>query len=168
MCLARTKRSVRPESNGARSAWTARRIVDGNPFRLPFLCPGGGWEWALGPGIYVPDATTCCDCRIIEFDKRRGYSSPDKGLGSGGFSSLQEAAWYLTSPVQVNKGEWKKEPVDDLCFKCGVAVASFPMDTKSTVLEKARTNRVFRAELVLLSEVATGRRDKTFDSSRLW
>ncbi len=73
--------------------------------------------------------------------------------------------WFLWQPMEVREGVFETQPVEDLCVKCGTAVSSFPLDDKDSIIERARTDRSFRAQLVLISEVWAGDRQKSFRPS---
>jgi hypothetical protein len=63
--------------------------------------------------------------------------------------------------VEVERGVYENQALEDLCAKCGAAVRSFPLQTKEEIIEMAK-DRMFRAQLVLLGEVSCGERPKGF------
>jgi hypothetical protein len=70
--------------------------------------------------------------------------------------------WVL---IEVAKNVFERQPVKDLCLKCGKCVASFPLEARDDVVQKAVNDRMFRGELLIMSEMMDGRRQQDFRAS---
>jgi hypothetical protein len=45
---------------------------------------------------------------------------------------LQDVPWLLWVPVDIGPDQVARQPIDDLCAKCGLAIKSFPLSTKDS------------------------------------
>ncbi len=77
----------------------------------------------------------------------------------------QDVDWFLWVPVVTGKDTVEHQPVEDLCFKCGTALKSYPLVAKQELIDRCRTCRQTRAEIMILGEVASGSRQKAFRPS---
>lgn len=81
-----------------------------------------------------------------------------------GDSSL-EVAWHTTSVVQSNHDKWELAPKDGLCKKCGKVIFSFTgEDDKSKLVARARKDRAWKAEVILMGEIWSGKQSPSWQS----
>jgi hypothetical protein len=64
--------------------------------------------------------------------------------------SSETASWWKFAVLEVAAGVMEKQPLDDLCEKCGLAMESFPTMNKQEVLRMLQESGVFRGEWQIL------------------
>jgi hypothetical protein len=67
--------------------------------------------------------------------------------------SSEAAAWFAWKLVPVSKDTKDKQPLGDLCLPCGTFVESHPEVPKPELVERAKSDRRFRAELMLIGDL---------------
>lgn len=68
--------------------------------------------------------------------------------------------WFKWVQLGTAKDTWERQPLEDLCRKCGIAIESFPLYECARALELARTDRGMKAEIMIIGEILDGKRHK--------
>jgi len=77
--------------------------------------------------------------------------------------SSQDVPWFEGCTVEIDEMVFAIQPEKSICRKCGRAIdAEANIDDKEQFLKECKTNRLLRAEVIILGEVEEGRLPKAF------
>ena len=74
----------------------------------------------------------------------------------------KDVKWHSVTIVCVSERKYETIPLKDLCFKCGEVVHSFVKEDPEDIVKRARVERAFRAEILLMGEMTDGKFPKTW------
>lgn len=112
-------------------------------------------------------------CKVTAFSTSQGLAgrhAPSQTLSVYGaeFSvgrpstaiTLKDTDWFTWKSVQCATGDWSRQALESLCLKCGRALDTFPGQQRTDLVAKAKSDRNFRADLMLMSEIQAGDRQR--------
>lgn len=77
--------------------------------------------------------------------------------------TFQDVKWFAFESMETTAGTWEDIPIGEVCDCCGICCSTWPQHELAEIIALCRSDRKFKGEFIVASEVQQGTREKSFN-----